>query len=311
MLKMFLDKLVRTSKTTPPFIPNLLLTNFCNQQCPYCFAQENMINSSQKEITFENFKFIIQRYRQEGLNEIRFLGGEPTLHTEFIKLVELSTESFNKIWIFTNCLIPKKVDEYIKKTKNHKLVFVVNLDTLSFSDDNRKRQEIIDRIRVYSDFAEIYTGFTISDLEKNYLQIYDDFSRETVSSMRVRFGIAKPILGTQPFLDLMSETEKKLVGRKIITTAKALLKIGVKSVTFDCGLQPTMFTASERAFIERNIILKDWGCQGYWGEFDIDTDLTIIPCFPHSQAQRKKITDFRDFTAIKKEYACKKSCLAS
>lgn len=297
------------SETVTDFVPNLLVTNFCNQQCSYCFAQENMAIRKQKEITLKNFSLLTKLYQKNHLEQIKLLGGEPTLHSQFIDILEIANKSFKEIWIFTNCLIPPNVNDYLNQTKNKNIVIVANLDTVAYKEISEKHEEIINLLSRYSQFARIYSGFTISDLAIDYTELYKDMPKYLLDKMSIRFGIAKPIMGHRTFFNPMSQNENREVGRKVFKTVIQFDKIGIQDITLDCGLTPNMFTDAEKNYLKNRCHLKGWGCHGYWGEFDIDTDLTVLPCFPHSSSPRKKITDFSSFKKVSEELSCKTNCI--
>lgn len=54
----------------------LLLTDTCNFECPYCRGMEE---PDKGHISWEKAKFIIQGWAAHGLQNVRFSGGEPTL----------------------------------------------------------------------------------------------------------------------------------------------------------------------------------------------------------------------------------------
>lgn len=82
---------------------NTALTNVCNFNCPYCFASE--IRSEEKVwITEEQFNEILNFHKVSNQHEVRFIGGEPTLHPEFTKLLNrvVNDDYFTNIMLFTN-----------------------------------------------------------------------------------------------------------------------------------------------------------------------------------------------------------------
>lgn len=72
---------------------NLLLTNKCNQRCPYCFLAGTLdhVDKAMEEISIDNFEIAL-KYAREFLDfglkkRINLLGGEPTLHSRFEELL--------------------------------------------------------------------------------------------------------------------------------------------------------------------------------------------------------------------------------
>jgi len=84
---------------------NIDLTSRCNLGCPTCFANSNKY---QAEPSFEEIYKMMKRLRATKpapCNTIQFMGGEPTLHPDFFKIVKASTElGFSHIQMGTNGL---------------------------------------------------------------------------------------------------------------------------------------------------------------------------------------------------------------
>lgn len=82
---------------------NIDLTSRCNLNCPTCFASSNKYKA---EPMFEEIYRMMQRLREARpapCTTIQFLGGEPTLHPDFFKIVSASkTLGFTHIQMGTN-----------------------------------------------------------------------------------------------------------------------------------------------------------------------------------------------------------------
>jgi uncharacterized radical SAM superfamily Fe-S cluster-containing enzyme len=66
-------------------ISNIAIVNYCNLKCPYCFAdneQENPIYMS-----LENYIKTLDFILKNPVDGIGILGGEPTLHPDFSKII--------------------------------------------------------------------------------------------------------------------------------------------------------------------------------------------------------------------------------
>jgi len=86
------------SLKSPLWRCELLLTNKCNFQCPYCRGLENGI-----EQTFDIASRIIDLWAKEGLKNIRFSGGEPTCWKDLQKLIWYTKNSnIERIAVSTN-----------------------------------------------------------------------------------------------------------------------------------------------------------------------------------------------------------------
>lgn len=78
----------------------LILTNKCNFKCPYCRGTK----LRESILPIEKCKYIIDLWASEWLRNIRFSGGEPTLHPDLVKIVQYTTtkKTIKRIAISTN-----------------------------------------------------------------------------------------------------------------------------------------------------------------------------------------------------------------
>ena len=95
---------------------NLLINNYCNLKCSYCFAQEEMHSKEAMNITMENFCKYLDFLKKSNITEVRFIGGEPTLHPELEKLID-KVEVLDKVkklilLPYGDCMTRKQVADY-------------------------------------------------------------------------------------------------------------------------------------------------------------------------------------------------------
>lgn len=65
----------------------------CNQKCSYCYlACDKEANSSEKNMPLDVFRRILMKIWDEGIRDVYFIGGEPTLHKQFPELVAMVNE---------------------------------------------------------------------------------------------------------------------------------------------------------------------------------------------------------------------------
>lgn len=282
--------------------PNILLTNLCNQNCYYCFARQEMEKSKVKEMSLLDFKRLVKILKRNNIKTLRLMGGEPTLHSRFGEIIEISIKNFKEIIIFTNGLIPAKNKKIIFKNIK-KFSFNFNLDTSAFEKNKLKRKKILKTIDEFSKKTNVNVGFTISDLKKKYENLIEDFDKKELSMIGMRFGFAKAIVGEKPFFE---KKDNKILGKRITKLVKFFRSKGVKNIYLDCGLKKEMFAKNDLKYFLDNVFLKGWGCEGKWSSFDIAPNLLVFPCFPFYK-EVKKITFFKNFKEIEK-YFSKRNC---
>lgn len=90
-----------TSIDSPLWRCELILTDKCNFKCPYC---REMSSACKGSLTLNQAEDIVDLWAKNGLKNIRFSGGEPTLWNGLLQLVKYTyqKESINRIAISTN-----------------------------------------------------------------------------------------------------------------------------------------------------------------------------------------------------------------
>lgn len=85
------DQRAMTASTTSPMRRcEMILTNRCNFACPYCNGLPPLIN---RPMTWEEIQTGLECWFQAGLENVRFSGGEPTLHRDVLKAIALCKSS--------------------------------------------------------------------------------------------------------------------------------------------------------------------------------------------------------------------------
>lgn len=95
----------------------ILLTENCNANCENCFNSKYRNNSY---IGIDNLEKIFKYLSSNGVEKLKIMGGEPTVHPEFKSAISLAQKYFKRIIIFTNAIndkilliTPRKQDSII------------------------------------------------------------------------------------------------------------------------------------------------------------------------------------------------------
>ena len=75
------------------------VTERCNANCPSCI---NAMSRTKSEMSVENFTLLCKYLSSNGVVHLKMMGGEPTVHNDFEKLVEIAQNHFSGMTIFTN-----------------------------------------------------------------------------------------------------------------------------------------------------------------------------------------------------------------
>ena len=91
--------------------PIITLTNRCNLNCTHCYVDSNAaMRKSIQDITYRNFthfmEFIISKGKELGGNpvSVQLFGGEPTIHRDFVRIVEYIRSKKILVRVSTNCV---------------------------------------------------------------------------------------------------------------------------------------------------------------------------------------------------------------
>lgn len=98
---------------------NIAITNYCNLSCPYCFANE-FILENKEEISISQLNTILEFLKKAPPPRIGIIGGEPTLHPKIdvvISTIKEFVKTYNgKIALFTNGIQLNKIFSLIDNT---------------------------------------------------------------------------------------------------------------------------------------------------------------------------------------------------
>jgi molybdenum cofactor biosynthesis enzyme MoaA len=82
------ERAAKASGTSPMYRCEMILTSRCNFNCPYCRGLRMM----KGDIDFEVAKTALQLWIKDGLKNVRFSGGEPTMYPYLNRLVRMCKE---------------------------------------------------------------------------------------------------------------------------------------------------------------------------------------------------------------------------
>ncbi len=257
--------------------PNILITNSCNQSCEFCFAKKEMKRPlKERQMSFEKFVRVINKLQKISASEsIKIMGGEPTLHPEFRKIIRVALTKYRSVQLFTNGLFPSSTADFLK-TAGKKMNVVFNASTPGFQTKKGVRDLMLTNINKLAGHSHVVLSFTYGESSPDTLkQVPLDIIRKVDS---IRLGISNP----------QTQFSQKIFKRLGATTFKYIKKIHAidknKAVLLNCGFTPCMFDKQQTHYLLKNHILqpKEWGCFGKDGAYDIGIDGKAFSCFVYS-----------------------------
>lgn len=107
----------------------------CNQQCVHCYAAGQK-NANEEELSTEDWKKIIDKCRKEGIPQLTFTGGEPTMRKDLFELIDYAQWFVTRL--NTNGIL--LTEDYCAKLKE------VSLDSMQitfYSSDAKIHNELV------------------------------------------------------------------------------------------------------------------------------------------------------------------------
>lgn len=103
----------------------LEVTRACNLKCVHCLNNSGVKLENQLE--YKEFIKLIKDFSENGLQEIRFTGGEPLVHKNIYDMIKLATENGIYTSIGTNgTLITKEVAKQLKESGLKKAIISID-----------------------------------------------------------------------------------------------------------------------------------------------------------------------------------------
>lgn len=284
-------------------MPNVLITTQCNKKCPYCFAKEKVEigikkkAAVDKEISLENLNIIIDFFKKSGVNQFSLIGGEPTIHSKILEIINILISHDFVVHIFTNGLWSSKLVELIKNIPSNKLTFLININSPDITP--KEEWDLINKnLKAIAGRENVTLGINIYKENFDYEYLVNLCIK--YGFKRIRWSLTNPIYGKNNNQFVPLESAHKYAQRIVDFT-----DICGKNNIFtdnDCSIPLCMFTEEQIGKMVINGVngLTDNSCAE--GPIDIGTDLSIWKCFAFSEFTHHKLTDFKNIEQIHKYF---------
>jgi MoaA/NifB/PqqE/SkfB family radical SAM enzyme len=274
-------------------VANLTISAVCNQSCPYCFTVDHLDRPSAADfLEIDDFCARLDFLDRSGIDEARFLGGEPTLHPQFPVLVERARARGKRIVVFTNGLMPEGALTCLAELPATECTVLVNVnDPVEAGRQTFERQRAA--IRRLGERAML--GFNIyrADFQPDFLL---SLIAEAGCKPSVRLGLAHPCLSGEN--QHLYPHQYVAVGAKIVHFARAAALAGV-TVEFDCGFVRCMFSDQDLETLKTLRADVGWRCNPI---LDVGIDGYVIHCYPLSRLVSLALTPETDAPELRSAF---------
>ncbi len=256
---------------------NVILTDLCNRRCVYCFAQLKLSDDeksarSSSHMLAADFDYCLDLLEKAGDPILQLLGGEPTLHPEFIHFVKKGLKRGFSINIFTNGLWPEEVSSYFESETSERIHFTINVNEPRYqSAAEREKQGRAMKIAA----GRGRCGFNIYELDFD-LRFIRDYVEAHSLIKKIRLGLASPIVGREN--RFVANEDLSRIGKRLIGQLSELERSGIIGM-LDCGFPLCMFSESDLGRLQ---IVTERFFSACSPVVDVGIGLEAWPCFPLS-----------------------------
>lgn len=277
---------------------NILLTQRCNRSCPYCFAIKHMDGALPDDIMgWEDLVYLLDMVQAAGDQRVQFLGGEPTLHPQFVDFCLYAISRGLGVTVFTNGMLPPDRLEYVvqhlSRVPDDMLSFVCNINHPDITPP--AEQAMIEQF-LNAFGRRITPGFNIYRTDFDLGFLFDHISRYGLSRV-IRLGLTHPIPGVnnrfigidqmRPMLDRLMSFRGRFERQRVKPSP-------------DCGFALCLFTPEELGWLyQSNGATFHFACSPV---IDVGPDMTVWACFPLSGHHKRKVFEFDSIQDIYRFY---------
>ncbi|MHC9538056.1 MAG: radical SAM protein [Vulcanimicrobiota bacterium] len=271
---------------------NILLTDKCSNDCPYCFAREKLeADLRLNQMPLSNFQTVLEFLRRSRSRHVKLLGGEPMLHSEIRKILEISVsdKDFDNITVFTGGIFDRSLADLLV---HEKINIVINSNHPDDYKGNKWDLFMTNLNRLVTEGADVTIGYNIYRPDFDYGFILDLLECYRIKNLR--WTIAVP-MGSYGNRHVPLEGYQEM-GRRITGMLLAIADMGVQS-RLDCFLPLCTFSDSDYGRLIKIFpgMARGGLCRP---AIDVGPDLSVWRCFSVSQYENVVLSDFADLNAL-------------
>jgi radical SAM protein with 4Fe4S-binding SPASM domain len=261
---------------------NISLTASCNRSCSFCFALDAMVTHAPnaKTMPLDRVESALDFLERSQIPDARLLGGEPTIHPDFCRIVDRVLGRGMRLMVFSGGLIPERALRRLAAIPVELVTVLMNVIPPATGDPRElaRQGEVFARLG-----RRVVAGVTI-DTPAVQIQYLLDFIEQYDLARSVRLGLAHPILnGANASLHPRHYPE---VGRRVTEFGLRAKELGVR-LEFDCGWVPCMFPNGALEALGKGFDEVGLRCNPI---LDLLPDGRVISCYPlasHAAAELK------------------------
>lgn len=276
---------------------NILLTEKCTNYCPYCFAQERMVNSPANSfISLGAFKEILDFLSKSKVRHVNLIGGEPLIHPNIVGIISMvnKVDTIRSVSIFSGGIIPlEKVRQLSSCLIPEKYNIVVNVNNKEDYLDKHHSQ-IMTNIEYLRNLGfDLTIGYNIYKGSFNYKEIFEIC--DYLEIYKIRWSLAYP--GIEKNTQFIHPTMYNAISNRVYQFIADAHERNFE-LTLDCQLPLCFFTEAqipEILSLYPQFLEKFGKCSP---AIDIGVDLKVWRCFVLHDDIKGNLKDFNNVKEI-------------
>ena len=272
---------------------NIITNNYCNLACEYCFAKDVMEEDRQL-LSLDNFRWLLDFIEKSGQDQVRMLGGESTLHPNFIDFLQECKRhrAIHRFQLFSNFIFNEKVAEALKEvSKDLYMSYLVNYNEPKILGE--QKLAILERnITTLRDYGDITLGINFYDPNQDWKYIVEAALRHNIKT--VRFSITIPNTQEKKELDI-KEYFKSFV--PVMSQFFLTLALNGLQASTDCNNTPVCMWDDEilrMLAMSNEQVLVAGLCSPV---IDVQPSMEAFRCFAHS-GNKVNIKDYNNIDEL-------------
>jgi MoaA/NifB/PqqE/SkfB family radical SAM enzyme len=275
---------------------NILLTTRCNLKCPYCFAQEKLGAGDKLTMTIGDVEKVIGFLKRSNQSLFRVMGGEPTLHPEFPRILEMALENDMRVDVLSNGTWPESYNSIFARISPRRLAFLLNIDRPErYATHIWKRIE--QNLAAISERESITLSFNVFEMNPAYEYILELAGKYGIN--KVRMSLSLPVVGANNAC--LKLEDYKGIAPFVVEFVRRAEEVGVK-VRMDNAVPLCMFSHEQAGelLLKGVVDLKhNMQCAPV---IDIGPDLSVWCCFCLSKMWNRHLDEFKNLQEIHAHY---------
>jgi MoaA/NifB/PqqE/SkfB family radical SAM enzyme len=247
-------------------------------------------------MTISDVEKVINFLKRSNHPYFRVMGGEPTLHPEFPRILEMALRSGFRVDVLSNATWPESYNELFRRTSPRRVLFLLNIDQpVRYSPSVWQR--IQNNLEAIADRGSITLSFNIFEKQPHDQYILELTERYGIDKIRMSFSL--PVLGANNAC--LKIEDYKQMAPFVVDFVRRAQKRGVQ-VSMDNAIPLCMFTYEQAGelLLKKAIDLDhNMHCAPV---IDIGPDLKVWCCFCLSKIWNRHLDEFQNLEEINNYY---------